>query len=318
MEAALDAQFTRLESSLSTLIDSITAYNPLIEDAKKLMDADEGLNKELERLEQHQANHTRILALRQTAESLDNTLKSILATIAETRRELVATPVTTFPSTSRDVPFDELLSYAKFISKTTRPPTVRNAAAAAAAAPEPTTTTTTTTTAITTDDPPNGTTQSPTLPQDDQQPTQTTTLLDPTHDPTLPTNQKGLSQEMRDVLASMAAAPWEPWPSNDRIRSGNLFAIQRMLDSGLDPWQVLSAEEQAVADRARAAEEERLRRLREATAAEERARRENAYAKAQAQVQAQAHQDGGERREERKAVETFDDGGLDLYDPDED
>ena len=73
----------------------------------------------------HQANHARILSLRQTAEALDNQVKSTLGLLAETRKELLDAPVTTFPESSRDVPFDELLTYAKYIGRYTVPPTFR-------------------------------------------------------------------------------------------------------------------------------------------------------------------------------------------------
>lgn len=65
--------------------------------------------------------------------------------------------------------------------------------------------------------------------------------------------------------------PFDPWPSGEVMKAGALGRIQKMLEDGVDPAGVLSAEEQAVVDqkrreeeeRQRAEEEERQRRARE-------------------------------------------------------
>ena len=76
----------------------------------------------------HQANHARLQALRAEADALEEQLKSSVAALAGLRRELSETPATVFPANSRPVPFDELLQYAKSISKYTVPPTFRERA----------------------------------------------------------------------------------------------------------------------------------------------------------------------------------------------
>ncbi len=48
MDAVLDAHFTRIESALQTLIDSITTYNPSTTAALDLVAADDELSRGLE------------------------------------------------------------------------------------------------------------------------------------------------------------------------------------------------------------------------------------------------------------------------------
>jgi hypothetical protein len=48
MDAILDSHFQRVENALSTLIDSITKYNPSISAASDLLAADEELSHGLE------------------------------------------------------------------------------------------------------------------------------------------------------------------------------------------------------------------------------------------------------------------------------
>lgn len=50
---------------------------------------------------------------------------------------------------------------------------------------------------------------------------------------------------------------FEAWPEHWTIQSGALGAIQRMVETGRDPANVLSKEEQAEVERRRAEEEER-------------------------------------------------------------
>jgi hypothetical protein len=73
----------------------------------------------------HHANYTRILQLRATADALDDKIKSTLRTLADTRKELLDIPSAQPAPNTRQVGVEELLSYAKFISKTTVPPTFR-------------------------------------------------------------------------------------------------------------------------------------------------------------------------------------------------
>lgn len=45
--------------------------------------------------------------------------------------------------------------------------------------------------------------------------------------------------------------PWVPWPDNEKIRRGNLMAIQELLDRKKDPWT-----EKAAADKQKEDEEQ--------------------------------------------------------------
>ncbi len=80
----------------------------------------------------HQNNHLRILALRAQVAALDAQIKSTLVALAASRRDMMQTPATEFPedSTNRFIrrdtkhyPFtyDELMSYARRISRNTVP-----------------------------------------------------------------------------------------------------------------------------------------------------------------------------------------------------
>ena len=46
---------------------------------------------------EHQANHHKIQSLRTMSEVLDQRLTQLLSTLAQTRKELLAVPSTTFP-----------------------------------------------------------------------------------------------------------------------------------------------------------------------------------------------------------------------------
>lgn len=208
----------------------------------------------------HHANYARILSLRQTADALDNNIKSTLRLLAETRKELldIPGPQSSNPQ-SRDVRVDELLSYAKFISKTTVPPTFRR--------PIPKDILSSGTQPSTVEDAPtqqqtqiaNGmatpTAANPSTATDDTQPT-TAAAAAATSNIGLNT----LTQETKDMLDPLSKLPFVPWPSQDIIRMGALAAIQGMLEDGRDPASVLSAEEQAEEDKRKAEEEERIRR----------------------------------------------------------
>lgn len=167
--------------------------------------------------------------MRQTADALDAQVKSTLALLADTRRDLIATPVTTSAPNARDVTTTELLAYAKHIGKFTVPPTYRppptkeDAAAAATDRPDEDTAMT------------NGTA----APSEDETRTMAT-----------------LNAEQKAWLAGLGALPWFPWPTEDKIRQGALGQIQTMVEQGKDPTTVLSPEEHEERARKAAAEEE--------------------------------------------------------------
>lgn len=178
----------------------------------------------------------RIQELRQTAESLDQNLRNTIQLLAETRKDILAIPSSTTPDEPRrEVKVDELLSYAKFISKTTVPPTFRKQDLAPlpskqiAAESAPMT---------------NGT--STPLPALDD-------LLKES------TSTKAPDEASQSFLNPLQNTPFEPWPSIGVIQSGALANIQRMVENGQDPGSVLTTEEQEKADARRVEDEERAR-----------------------------------------------------------
>ncbi|KAL0254809.1 hypothetical protein SLS55_009333 [Diplodia seriata] len=282
MDALLDQHFQRVETSLNTLIDSIASYNPSQQAVVDLVAADDELSRGLEQLAAHQANYHRILALRQTADALDSQVKSTLSLLADTRRELIATPVTAPARDARDVSTAELLAYAKHIGKFTVPPNFRPpprkedaAASAQDKADEDATMM-------------NGTTAAPESQQDDAAAASEETRTMAT-----------LNAEQKAWLAGLGALPWFPWPTEDKIRQGALGQIQTMVEQGKDPTTVLSPEEQEERARKAAAEEEAQRKEEERRRAEAEQRRRDLHA-------SQNKPDG---QGEQPAV--F--GGLDLY-----
>jgi hypothetical protein len=71
----------------------------------------------------HQNNHARILALRAATSALDGQIKATLSTLANTRKEITGITTTVYPDTPEyEVSYEELLSYARRISRTTLPP----------------------------------------------------------------------------------------------------------------------------------------------------------------------------------------------------
>lgn len=162
--------------------------------------------------------------------------------LAETRKDLRNIPTTAEDSVVRDVQVDELLPYAKFISKTTVPPTFRR--------PVPkeilSATADRSQTEIT-----NGMATPAAVAQDvDSRPVEE--------------EGKGvattaLSQETKAMLDPLSQLPFVPWPSQDVISAGALAQIQGMIEDGRDPNTVLTQEEQEAEDKRKADEVERLR-----------------------------------------------------------
>ena len=76
------------------------------------------------KVSKHQSNYARILALRQKTEALDQNIKDTVKLLADARKDVVAIPADDSAERSRrEVDVEELLRYAKYISKTTVPPT---------------------------------------------------------------------------------------------------------------------------------------------------------------------------------------------------
>lgn len=156
---------------------------------------------------------------------------------------MLAIPSSGSSESRREVQVDELLSYAKFISKTTVPPTFRKPLA---------------------DD------LAPKAASTDNAKTEISngiaTPAQPAAQNTQPAKNVGLTnlnQETKDWLDPLSKLEFVPWPSHDVIQAGALADIQRMREAGKDPASVLSAEEQAAEDQRKKKEEEEERRQQE-------------------------------------------------------
>jgi hypothetical protein len=194
----------------------------------------------------HHANYARILCLRQTSTSLDEQIKSTVRLLAESRKQLLSISGPVADSTiAREVPVDELLSYAKFISKTTVPPTFRRPVPQDILSLQPT------------DgkiDEINGTqiTNGMATPAAGAQDVD----LANTQQHGAGVGLSTLNDETKAMLDPLAQLPFVPWPSQDIIRMGALAQIQGMLEEGRDPSAVLSQEEQEAAEKMKAEQEE--------------------------------------------------------------
>lgn len=224
----------------------------------------------------HQRNHHRIAELRRTAASLDEATRTAIRLLAGLRKEMQGIPplpsMNSDASTSgaqslRSVQIEELLSYARFISKTTVPPTLRKAPA------------TTTSFSLPNSASPaqhegqnsvhevdvhmtNGIVTPPPGTQDvkdggvNAPGSANTTSLERN------IGVKTLGEGVKEWL-NPANLPFEPWPSQEKIQGGALADIQRMRERGEDPASVLTAEEKERKEAKDREEEERERREQE-------------------------------------------------------
>ncbi|KAF2108400.1 vitamin-D-receptor interacting mediator subunit 4-domain-containing protein [Lophiotrema nucula] len=232
MDTILLAQFERVEAALNTLVASIESYNPSTQAAIDLVAADDELSRGLDQLSHHQNNHARILALRTEDDALSAQLKSSISTLATLRHELQETPATTFSEDSRPVQFDELLRFARNISRHTVPPTYREpipkdaeevekekekdkdkeeAGSNGVATPSVPAAGASFPSADEANKDPDGTGEGPDV--------------------------KPVTEEQAEWLKKLheSGNQWTPWPSVEKIRVGNLHAIQALLDHGKDP-----------------------------------------------------------------------------------
>ena len=175
------------------------------------------------------------------------TLKNTIKLLADARKEIMAIPSSASPEESRQaVNVDELLTYAKFISPTTVPPTFRkhdlpllptkgDGAQAQI------------TNGIAT--PPQAAQEAESAPYVKSENVGTKAMNE---------GQKRMLDPQQDMLFS-------PWPSQEIIQRGALGTIQRMMESGQDPATILTADEQAEADRKKKEDEEKEKQEEEAT-----------------------------------------------------
>ena len=215
MNDIIQSQLDRVESALATLIDSISSYNPSIPATSAIITADDELNQGLKKLATHQRNHARILQLREQIAQRNEAITSTLTTLASTRADLLATPTSLPPKETRNVPYTELLDYAKRISRFTAPPTFRPNTLPPPKAPTPA--------AI------NGADSGAVKDGEGEG------------------HGKGIGMgSLEDVekrwLDPLREIPFVPWVGEDVMRMGALAQIQGMVERGEDPEMVGTAE----------------------------------------------------------------------------
>lgn len=147
-----------------------------------------------------------------------------MSALASLRHELFETPATTLPTDTRPVHFDELLQYAKNISQHTVPPTFREHAPQSAADKDKDNEDAASSAA-----PTNGVNTPANQPAllDTQEPKETENAAN------APAEITAEEEEWLKKLKDSKIA-WYPWPSNDKIQTGNLYKLMYWQAMGKD------------------------------------------------------------------------------------
>lgn len=202
-------------------------------------------------MQAHQNNYLRIQQLRQSSAALDAQIRDTLTSLATTRKDIVTTHTTTFPSEPNyPIAYDELLSYARRISKTTMPPAATINAAGSPPSPE-------THTPAPDSQPQSAMTPSARTPSQTQSPVANgTSQLIPEQltQQTATSMNTTLPEQMSQYLNPLSGQLFFPWPLEDKIRSGSLASYQILAEQGIDPAGYDPATEE---ERKRQEEEER-------------------------------------------------------------
>jgi hypothetical protein len=172
----------------------------------------------------HQANHARLESLRTEADALEGQLRTSVSALASLRHDLFDTPATTFPTDTRPVHFDELLQYAKTISQYTVPPTYRERAPQAMADKDKEKEDISSSAV-----PTNGVSTPANAPMvvDSEEPSEGAKADDG------PAEITAEEEEWLKKLNDSKIA-WYPWPSDDKIRMGNLYKLMYWQAKGKD------------------------------------------------------------------------------------
>ncbi|KAH7016891.1 vitamin-D-receptor interacting mediator subunit 4-domain-containing protein [Ilyonectria destructans] len=250
MDTHIDGRFERLEKALTSLIDSVTKYHPSTAYGRELEIADDELCRGLEEVQTHQNNYLRIQNLRESSTVLDAQIRETLSSLATTRKDIVTTQTTTFPAgPSYAIGYEELLSYARRISKTTMPP----AGTINGLPPSPDIQTplpdSQAPSVMTPSAPPSSQVQSPAVMNGTPQ----MTSEPPTQQTTMSANTV-LPEIMSQYLNPLSGQLFFPWPLEDKIRAGSLASNQVLSEQGIDPKGYDPVEEE---ERKRREEEER-------------------------------------------------------------
>ncbi|KAI1433155.1 vitamin-D-receptor interacting mediator subunit 4-domain-containing protein [Xylaria sp. CBS 124048] len=300
MDKQLDVCFDRVEKALGTLIDSIAKYNPSASQVQDLGNADAELTKGLQDLQTHQSNYQRIQALRASTASYDAQIKDTLRLLANTRKELVNATATPFPDgPSYEIKYDELLKYARRISKTTIPPVgavnaVSTLAESSQARGDGSGGATTVTTPVA--ETPNGT-QAPT-PQAMPVAVNGASSFDSANNHTSTTASVSgteLPESIATFLNPNSDFTFVPWPAEEVIRHGTVANLAYLADQGID---IEGYDPEA--EKARKELEEQARREAEARERAEREERERRLREEQARIREER-----ERNREKAEAESW-------------
>lgn len=208
MNTVIQAQLDRVETALNTLIESIASYNPSIPAANALLAADDDLDKRLKQLSTHQRNHARIRSLRTTIDLQNASITDTLTTLASTRADLLSTPSSLPQKDARNVPYNELLDYAKRISRYTVPPTFRPNLPLA---------------------------QPPPLPAVNGDAMAVEGGAEDIKEEKMGRGTASLEDVERKWLDPLTQIPFVPWVNDETIKRGALAEIQSMVERGEDP-----------------------------------------------------------------------------------
>ena len=159
----------------------------------------------------HQRNHARIESLRSIIDQQNASITDTLTTLASTRADLLSIPSSLPQNDSRNVPFNELLDYAKRISRYTVPPTFRSALPPAL----------------------------PALPAAING--DSVAVEDGAEDVKEEKEGRGtasLQDTERKWLDPLTQIPFVPWVNDETIKRGALAEIQSTIERGEDPGNV--------------------------------------------------------------------------------
>ncbi|KAI9642378.1 hypothetical protein NHQ30_009182 [Ciborinia camelliae] len=286
MDKVIDARFDGVEKALVNLIASISKYSPIPALAQDLVLADQELNDGL-------------------SLPLDTQIREFLILLTSTRSELLNTQSSEYPEKKNTVEYEELLSYARRISKFTVPPEARISKQEESSPKQDGVGTNGTTTPSVTvsGNGANGNAMDIDIPSaafnranslaanqepPSQQPSQTQIALD--------------DETRRILTAGFEDRPFIPWATEDDIKMGALASIQSLVDSGIDPegWDP-ELEEQKKREKA-----EELEREEEAERQKEEERRRLEMERRN-HAMSGAHGDTGAERPKVFQLDEFDD-----------
>lgn len=189
----------------------------------------------------HQRNYLRKEELQRQTDAYDAEIRSKIRQIADTRKELKSIPAyNASDAPTRMIDVEELLRYAKFISRTTVPPTLPKQEVKQEEGAKPSQLT-------------NGTSSPP---ADTQMQDANGASAEKAEEKAEET-ARVLTDDQRWWISQQSN--FLPWPSNATFQRGALATIQKLVEAGQDPAAVLSAEEQAEAEQRKREDEERER-----------------------------------------------------------